>query len=176
MHYNNIRIKQDGSYIINLNGMDYHVTQEYPAHGAYTYANLHAYVGAHPDEVTNYVEPLPPEPETKQYNVEDAITKVKTLIQARLDNFARTLTYDSILSATTYAVSTNAVYAIEGQYCTEMRDKTWDTAFVILTQIQGEIAGDDKTFTETELAEIWEMIEAQLPPLAWPEGSRGYQA
>ena len=43
----------------------------------------------------------------------------------RLDSFAQTRNYGSILSACTYATSTNPQFAKEGQYCVNMRDDTW---------------------------------------------------
>ena len=45
--------------------------------------------------------------------------------QQRLDDFAKTRGYDSILSACTYATSQVAEFAAEGQYCVNVRDLTW---------------------------------------------------
>lgn len=91
------------------------------------------------------------------------VAEYEAKIQARLDDFTRTLTYDGILSACTYATSAIEMYRIEGQYCVEARDATWAKAFELLSAFQ---PGDP--------VPTWEEIEAELPPLAWPEGSRGY--
>lgn len=88
-------------------------------------------------------------------------------IQSRLDTFARTLTYDSMMSACTYATSTIPMYRIEGQYCVDARDATWAKAYELMQAIQPRVQAGGAIPS-------WEDIEAQLPPLVWPEGSRGY--
>jgi hypothetical protein len=79
-------------------------------------------------------------------------------VQARLDAFARTRGYDGILSACTYATSTNPKFAAEGQYCMQARDATWVTFYGVLNAVQ---SGQRPVPT-------WEELEAELPPLAWP--------
>jgi len=79
-------------------------------------------------------------------------------IQARLDTFARTRGYDGILSAATYASSTNAQFATEGQYAVNARDLTWAKCYEILGAVQSG------TRPMPTLAEI----EAELPVLEWP--------
>jgi hypothetical protein len=111
------------------------------------------------------------------YSITKSIEYIETLIQARLDDFARTLTYSNMLSACTYATSHNPTYAIEGQYCIEARDSTWDAAYVILNTMMAEISGSGKeAFTQDELDALWLQIKPQLPVLKWPEGSRGNNA
>ncbi|MDR1125863.1 MAG: hypothetical protein LBM64_07375 [Deltaproteobacteria bacterium] len=56
-------------------------------------------------------------------------------IQARLDNFARTRGYDSVLSAASYATSNNAIYQVEGQYVVDARDATWEWSNDYLNQV-----------------------------------------
>ena len=114
-----------------------------------------------------------PKPAEVSYSVTEGIEKIEALIQKRLDDFSQTLTYGSILSACTYATSHNPVYALEGQYCVEARDATWDKAYEILNSMMAEIGTGEKTFTESELAALWVKVESQLPALKWPEGSRG---
>jgi hypothetical protein len=80
-------------------------------------------------------------------------------VQARLDAFARTRGYDGILSACTYATSTNPKFAAEGQHCVQARDATWAKCYEILNAVQ---AGERQIPT-------WEELEAELPPLEWPE-------
>ena len=79
-------------------------------------------------------------------------------IQERLDAWARTRGYDGILSACTYATSTVAKFAAEGQAAVQARDATWNTAYDLLAQYQA--AGT---------LPAWEDVEAHLPPLAWPQ-------
>lgn len=81
-------------------------------------------------------------------------------IQGRLDEFARTRNYDSILSACTYASSSVAKFMAEGMRAVELRDQTWAAAYEILAQVQ---AG-----TRPMPAGISD-IEADLPVLEWPQ-------
>lgn len=85
-------------------------------------------------------------------------TEIVQATQARLDDFARTRGYDSILSACTYATSPTAKFATEGQYCVQQRDATWAKLYQILTEVE---AG-------TRPIPTWEEVEAELPALVWP--------
>jgi hypothetical protein len=88
---------------------------------------------------------------------EKKISDFVVKVQARLDAFARTRGYDGILSACTYAVSTNPKFAAEGQYCVQVRDATWAKCYEILNAVQ---AGERPVPT-------WEEVEAELPALEW---------
>jgi hypothetical protein len=79
-------------------------------------------------------------------------------VQSRLDAFARTRSYDGILSACTYATSMNPKFAAEGQYCVQARDATWAKCYEILSAVQ---SGQRPVPT-------WEELEAELPMLQWP--------
>jgi hypothetical protein len=81
-------------------------------------------------------------------------------IQQRLDGFAATRGYDNILSACTYATSSNAIFAAEGQYCVAVRDETWSAFYTV---IDAALAG-----TRPMPASVAD-IESDLPALAWPE-------
>lgn len=83
-------------------------------------------------------------------------------VQKRLDDFAKTRNYYNILSACTYATSTNTTFAAEAQYCVEKRDETWATVYQIEADV---IAG--KRPAPTSYADI----EAELPALSWPATS-----
>ena len=98
--------------------------------------------------------PEPPEPPTIEQLTEQFIN----LIQQRLDEFAQTRGYDNILSACTYVSSTVPLFQAEGQYCVEMRDATWMTAYGILGEV---ITGIRPIMSWTEL-------KAELPALEWP--------
>lgn len=79
--------------------------------------------------------------------------------QTRLDQFAQTQGYDSILSATTYATSRNSKFAQEGQYAVEQRDATWTKLLEILAEVELGIRPVPNNYLD---------IEAELPVLAWP--------
>lgn len=80
-------------------------------------------------------------------------------IQLRLDTFAQTRNYDSILSASTYASSIIPKFAQEGQTAVNARDNTWATLYTILGEVQAGTRPTPESYTE---------IEAELPVLEWP--------
>lgn len=98
---------------------------------------------------------LPPEPPT----AEQLQRNFAAAIQQRLDDFARTRNYDSILSACTYATSSVPKFQGEGQACVNLRDATWAAAYTILAEVQ---AGDRPM--PASIADI----EADLPAAVWP--------
>lgn len=95
----------------------------------------------------------PPPPTTEQI-----IAGFTYAIQQRLDDFAKTRGYDNILSAATYATSTVAKFATEGQYAVDARDATWAKCYEILAVVE---AGTRPVPTLDELL-------AELPALTWP--------
>ncbi len=96
---------------------------------------------------------IPPTPEE--------IIKIFTdAIQLRLDEFARTRSYDSILSACTYATSTISKFRAEGLYCVQARDATWGALYQILSDVDAGIRPAPSGYQE---------IEPELPDLSWPE-------
>ena len=96
----------------------------------------------------------PPPP--TQAQIADALTAA---IQQRLDDFARTRNYDSILSACTYATSTVPKFKTAGQACVNLRDATWAATYDILAEVE---AGD------RAMPQSLDDIEADLPALVWP--------
>lgn len=84
---------------------------------------------------------------------------IVTATQARLDAFAKTRLYDSMLSACTYATSTVTKFQIEGQYCVEARDATWAALYAMLAEVLSGARPMPSGFAE---------IESELPVLAWP--------
>ncbi len=97
------------------------------------------------------VPPAPLSPEEIQQHIMAAI-------QDRLDTFARSRGYDNILSAASYATSTNVTYQIEGQYAVQARDDTWAAAYAVLAEV---MAGQRPM-------PAFDEVLAELPPLAWP--------
>lgn len=89
---------------------------------------------------------------------EQIIAGFTVAIQQRLDNFAMTRGYDNILSAATYATSTVAKFATEGQYAVDARDATWAKCYDILADIDSGIR---------EVPTLDELL-SELPALAWP--------
>lgn len=85
--------------------------------------------------------------------------RIVAATQVRLDTFAQTRGYDSILSACTYTTSSITKFQFEAQYCVRARDETWAT----LHQIMAEI-----TSGKRPIPTGYEDIEADLPMLAWP--------
>lgn len=97
------------------------------------------------------VDPPPPTPE-------QIITQYTAGVQQHLDTFARTRSYDGILSAATYATSQVPKFKAEGQYAVEARDATWAKCYEILAAVE---AGSRPMPTLDELL-------AELPVLTWP--------
>lgn len=60
--YKNIKIKKDGTFVVDYNGMPFHITEDYPTADMYgiemTYAEVKKYADSHQDEVTEYEEPV----------------------------------------------------------------------------------------------------------------------
>ena len=94
----------------------------------------------------------------KQRLSEKIIAQYTAAVQKHLDDFARTRGYDGILSACTYATSTNPRFAAEGQYAVEARDATWTKFYEVLAAVE---AGSRPMPTMEELI-------AELPVLEWP--------
>ena len=80
------------------------------------------------------------------------------LIQLRLDAFASTKGYDSILSACSYAASTDPKFATEGQRAVALRDATWSAAYALFTKVTSGEIPEPSSFAD---------IEPLLPELSW---------
>lgn len=81
-----------------------------------------------------------------------------TAVQAKLDAKAQEHHYDGILSACSYAASTNPRFQPEGQACVAWRDDVWAACYAILAQVQaGQIA-------QPSVAGLL----AMLPEVVWP--------
>ena len=80
-------------------------------------------------------------------------------VQIHLDATARTRGYDGILSAASYATSTNATFRSEGQACVVWRDSVWATCYQIMADV---LSGTRPVPTIPE-------ILAELPEIIWPQ-------
>ena len=83
-----------------------------------------------------------------------SISRTKKKIQSRLEDFAVSGGFDSILEATTYATSSNKESAIKGQLAIDLRDATWNKF--------KEICSSDP-----EGVIQYSSIEPSLPELKW---------
>ena len=79
-------------------------------------------------------------------------------VQLRLDTFAQSRNYDSILSASTYATSAIPKFQSEGQAAVNARDATWATLYTILGEVQGGTRPMPAGYAD---------IELELPELVW---------
>lgn len=95
-----------------------------------------------------------------QMKKERVRNEIVDIVQRRLDNFARTRNYDSILSAATYATSTISKFQAEGQYAILARDITWSKLYEILSSIEAGTRPIPSGYSD---------IEPELPVLTWPE-------
>ncbi|MDR1311572.1 MAG: hypothetical protein LBK01_06855 [Burkholderiaceae bacterium] len=99
-------------------------------------------------EIAEYIPPSPPLPEEQEAALSGAV-------QRHLDSTVRERGYDSILSACSYATSSNAQYAAEGLACAAWRDAVWEAFFSILDAVSDEnYPGADE-------------VIASLPALVW---------
>lgn len=101
---------------------------------------------------------IPCSEEEVAQNIETAKINLQTVVQNRLDEFARTRNYDSILSCCTYATSTNTKFQQEAQYAVQARDAHWAACYTILQEFE---AGQRTIPTVQELLSL-------MPPLQWP--------
>ena len=86
-------------------------------------------------------------------------TALMSTAQRYLDTTAQTRNYDGIVSLCTYATSTHAQFAAEGQAGVAWRDAVWSTCYQLLDEV---IAGTRPIPTEEELIGL-------LPVIQWPD-------
>jgi len=89
---------------------------------------------------------------------EQIIAQHTRAVQQRLDDFARTRDYESILSATSYVTSSVVKFQNEARHAVIVRDNTWTRYFEILAAVR---AGARSMPTLDGLL-------AELPVLTWP--------
>lgn len=97
-------------------------------------------------------------PPIKQKDPSEIQSGIVQAVQLRLDTFAQSRNYDSILSASTYATSAVPKFAQEGQAAVNARDATWATLYTILGEVQSGTRPTPTGFND---------IEAELPELNW---------
>lgn len=92
---------------------------------------------------------------------EQIIERYSQAIQIALDAFAQTRKYDGIMSACSYAESTDPIFAAEAAYCIQLRDTTWRQAYNIMDEV---LAGTRPLMTIEEL-----IAELPIGSAVWPE-------
>lgn len=98
--------------------------------------------------------PLEAEPITP----EQTIKLFTAAVQSYMDASAQQRNYDGILSLCTYATSTVAKFAAEGQAGVDFRDTCWSHCYQVLADVE---AG-------TREQPAMDDFMAELPALAWP--------
>jgi len=93
-----------------------------------------------------------------QASFADVYDIVRQQTQILLDEFAQTRGYDNIVSACSYATSTNLAFAAEAQRCVELRDITWATLNQYYADVNAGIEPLPSTIDE---------ILSNLPALTW---------
>ena len=103
------------------------------------------------------VVPLSPQEVEDRHRA--VINSIVNSVQDRLDQFAMTRNYNSMLSACTYATSPTPRFAAEGQYCVAARDATWAKLYQMLDEVLAGTRPVPSGYAD---------IENELPPLVWP--------
>jgi hypothetical protein len=85
------------------------------------------------------------------------VREVTQMVQNKLDDFAKSRNYDSILSAATYATSAIPKFQQEGQDAVNVRDTTWASLYKIMTDV---MTGKRAVPTIAD-------IMAELPVMEW---------
>lgn len=107
--------------------------------------------------------PMKSEEQKQKESVEAAYANFDSRVEARLDAFAATRRYSSINSACSYSTSTDPVFRQEGEYCVQARDLTYRKCYDLLNEYMPDVLAGKRPIP------TWEEIEAQLPPLVWPD-------
>lgn len=93
-----------------------------------------------------------------QNAVESLVRNITSAVQDTLDTKAKERNYDGILSACTYATSSNIKFKAEGQACVDWRDSVWATCYEIMGEVQAGMR---------QLPSV-EQVLSELPQLVWP--------
>lgn len=103
-----------------------------------------------------------PEP-TFEEQVEAAYQTFDSNVEKRLNDFAATRRYASIYTACNARDSQIEKYAAEGAYCFKMWGETYAKCEELLAEYMPAVLAGERPIP------TWEEIEAQLPPLVWPD-------
>jgi hypothetical protein len=103
-----------------------------------------------------------PEPTTEE-KIASAYQQLDSMVEHRLDSFAKEKKYANIVSACSYATSSNPTFSAEAAYCVKMRDETYAKCYELINDILPKVQAGLRPIPE------WEEIEAQLPVLSWDD-------
>ena len=103
-----------------------------------------------------------PEP-TIEEKIASAYQQLDSMVEHRLDSFAKEKKYANIVSACSYATSSNPTFSAEAAYCVRMRDETYAKCYELINDILPKVQAGLRPIPE------WEEIEAQLPVLSWDD-------
>lgn len=95
--------------------------------------------------------------------IEAAYQAFDSNVEKRLNDFAATRRYASIYTAANYRDSPVRKYADEGAYCFRMLAETYARCEELLAEYMPAVIAGERPIP------TWEEIEAQLPPLVWPD-------
>ena len=106
-----------------------------------------------------WVESTPPEPPAPHIPTdEEIIGQLQQAVQDHLDAGARVRLYDGILSACSYAASTDTIFQTEGQAYVTFRDGCWRKCY----QVMGDVKSGSRSILTAE-----ELIN-EMPILVLP--------
>jgi hypothetical protein len=107
--------------------------------------------------------PMKSEAQKQEEAIKAAYDAFDANVEARLNTFAATRRYSSINSACSYSTSTDPTFRAEGEYCVQARDATYRKCYDLLAEYMPDVLAGKRPIP------TWEEIEAQLPPLVWPD-------
>jgi hypothetical protein len=103
-----------------------------------------------------------PEPSIEE-KIDKAYQYLDSMVERRLDSFAQEKKYANIVSACSYATSSNKTFSAEAAYCVKMRDETYAKCYELINDILPKVQAGEREIP------TWEEIEAQLPRLSWDD-------
>ena len=103
-----------------------------------------------------------PEPSIEE-KIDKAYQYLDSMVERRLDSFAQEKKYANIVSACSYATSSNKTFSAEAAYCVKMRDETYAKCYELINDILPKVQSGEREIP------TWEEIEVQLPRLSWDD-------
>lgn len=92
-------------------------------------------------------------------SLDDEVAGLNSAVRLHLDQVAKSRGYDNIVSLCSYATSTVAKYAAEGQAGVEWRDAVWVKCYEVLAEVEAGLREQPTV----------EQLIAELPAFVWPD-------